>query len=154
MLTADHAVGELSRGIDFDINRPLQTMRQSIVTQLDHDLTPAAGLVLVGHWLATLQPVLRRLDAALGVKSGVARSDIVRNYIGLLVRGKSDFDAIENFRGNTFYKQALRIGLLPRVPARGIGARVAVDDTTCPHLLAHQVYRNIRQLQLQMTGAR
>ena len=91
-------------------------MRQLIVTQLDYDLTPVAGLALVGHYLAALQPVLRRLDAALPVKSGVANSDIVRSYVGLLVQGKSDFDAIENFRGDTFYKQALGIGLLPSSP--------------------------------------
>ena len=57
ILTADHPVGELSRGIDFDINRPLQPMRQLIVTQLDYDLTPVAGLALVGHYLLALQPV-------------------------------------------------------------------------------------------------
>ena len=91
-------------------------MRQLIVTQLDYDLTPVAGLALVGHYLLALQPVFGRLDAALPVKSGVANSDIVRSYVGLLVQGKSDFDAIENFRGDTFYKQALGIGLLPSSP--------------------------------------
>ena len=91
-------------------------MRQLIVTQLDYDLTPVAGLALVGHYLKALQPVLARLDAALSVKSGVVNSDIVRSYVGLLVQGKSDFDAIENFRGDAFYKQALGIGLLPSSP--------------------------------------
>lgn len=91
-------------------------MRQLIVTQLDYDLTPVAGLALVGHYLKALQPVLGRLGAALPVRSGVANSDIVRSYVGLLVQGKSDFDAIENFRGDTFYKQALGIGLLPSSP--------------------------------------
>jgi len=91
-------------------------MRQLIVKQLDYDLTPVAGLALVGHYLKAVQPVLGRLDAALPVKSGVANSDIVRSYVGLLVQGKSDFDAIENFRGDTFYKQALGIALLPSSP--------------------------------------
>ena len=93
-------------------------MRQLIVKQLDYDLTPVAGLALVGHYLKALKPVLGRLDAALPVKSGVANSDIVRSYLGLLVQGKSDFDAIENFRGDTFFKQALGIGLLPSSPTR------------------------------------
>jgi hypothetical protein len=31
-------------------------MRQLIVKQLDYDLTPVAGLALVGHYLKTLQP--------------------------------------------------------------------------------------------------
>jgi hypothetical protein len=91
-------------------------MRQLIVKQLDYDLTPVAGLALVGHYLGALRPVLARLDAALPVKSGVANSDIVRSYLGLLVQGKSDFDAIENFRGDAFFKQALGIGLLPSSP--------------------------------------
>ena len=98
------------------MSKPLPTMRQLIVTQLDYDLTPVAGLALVGHYLKALQPVLARLDAALSVKSGVVNSDIVRSYVGLLVQGKSDFDAIENFRGDAFYKQALGIGLLPSSP--------------------------------------
>ena len=56
-------------------------MRQLIVKQLDYDLTPVAGLALVGHYLKAVQPVLGRLDAALPVKSGVANSDIVRSYV-------------------------------------------------------------------------
>ena len=91
-------------------------MRQLIVKQLDYDLTPVAGLALVGHYLNALRPVFARLDAALPVKAGVANSDIVRSYLGLLVQGKSDFDAIENFRGDAFYKQALGIALLPSSP--------------------------------------
>jgi hypothetical protein len=88
-------------------------MRPLIVKQLNYDLTPVAGLALVGHHLKRLAPVFKRIDKALPVRSGVKNSDIVRSYLGLLVQGKSDFDAIENFRGDTFYKQALGIELLP-----------------------------------------
>jgi len=91
-------------------------MRKLIVKQLDYDLTPVAGLALVGHYLKTIRPVLGGLDAALPIKGGVSHSDIVRSYVGLLVQGKSDFDAIENHRGDTFYKQALGITLLPSSP--------------------------------------
>jgi Transposase DDE domain group 1 len=91
-------------------------MRPIQVKQLDYDLTPTAGLALVGHFLKTLAPALADVDAALPVRSGVATSDIVRSYLGLLVQGKSDFDAIENLRGDKFFKQALGIGLLPSSP--------------------------------------
>jgi hypothetical protein len=60
--------------------------------------------------------VLAQVDAALPVRSGVASADIVRSYLGLLVQGKSDFDAIENVRGDKFFKHALGIGLLPSSP--------------------------------------
>ena len=96
--------------------RPPKTMRQLIVKQFDYDLTPVAGLALIGHYPAALRPTLERLDVALPVKSGVANSNIMRSYFGLLVQGKSDFDAIENFRGDTFYKQAPGIKLLPSSP--------------------------------------
>lgn len=91
-------------------------MRPFMVMQLDHDLTPVAGLALVGHHLQRLTPVFRQIDGALPVSGGVAVSDILRSYVGLLVQGKSDFDAIENFRGDAFFKHALNIRLLPSSP--------------------------------------
>ena len=95
---------------------PESAMRQFIVKQLDYDLTPVAGLALVGHHLQRLVPVFEQIDRALPVKTGVTNSDIVRSYLGLLVQGKSDFDAIESFRGDAFFKQALDITLLPSSP--------------------------------------
>ena len=91
-------------------------MRPIKVKQLNYELTPTAGLALVGHLLKSLAPALADVDAALPVRAGVATSDIVRSYLGLLVQGKSDFDAIENLRGDKFFKQALGIGLLPSSP--------------------------------------
>lgn len=91
-------------------------MRKLIVKQLDYDLTPVAGLALVGHYVQSLSAPFKRMDGAQPVRSGVTHSDIVRSYLGLLVQGKSDFDAIENFRGDTFFKQALGITLLPSSP--------------------------------------
>jgi hypothetical protein len=80
-------------GVSFPVSPTLlKPIRQLIVKQLDYDLTPVAGLALVGSYLKVLQPVLGGLDAALPVKNGVANSDIVRSYLGLLVQGKSDFD--------------------------------------------------------------
>ena len=84
-------------------------MRKLIVKQLDYDLTPVAGLALVGHYLNSLREAFKRVDAAHPVRTGVPNSDILRSYLGLLVQGKSDFDAIENFRGDAFFKQALGI---------------------------------------------
>jgi hypothetical protein len=91
-------------------------MRTIEVKQLDDDLTPTAGLALVGHFLKTLAPVLADVDAALPVRTGVASSDIVRSDLGLLVQGKSDFDAVEKLRGDKFFEQALGIGLPPSSP--------------------------------------
>ena len=51
-------------------------MRQLIVKQLDYELTPVAGLALVGRYLLAFQPTLARLDAALPIKGGVAHSGL------------------------------------------------------------------------------
>ena len=73
-------------------------------------------MVLVAHMLQAMRPVLARIDAALPIKGGVANSDIIRSYLGLLTQGKRDFDTVENFRGDAFFKQSLGIGLLPSSP--------------------------------------
>ena len=91
-------------------------MRKIEVKQLEYDLTPVGGLALVGHYLKVMAPQWAQLDAALPVRSGVSNSDIVRAYLGLLVQGKSDFDAIEGYRGDKFFKEALGIGLLASSP--------------------------------------
>jgi hypothetical protein len=65
-------------------------MRPLIVKQLNYDLTPVAGLALVGHHLKRLAPVFKQIDKPLPVRTGVCNSDIVRSYVGLLVQGKSD----------------------------------------------------------------
>jgi hypothetical protein len=91
-------------------------MRRIEVKQLDYDLTPVGGLALVGHYLKALTPQWARLDATLPVRGGVSNSDVLRSYVGLLVQGKSDFDAIEGYRGDKFFKEALGIELLPSSP--------------------------------------
>ncbi len=50
------------------------------------------------------------------IARSVANTDILRSGLGLLVQGKSDFDTIENFRGDAYFKQALGIKLLPSSP--------------------------------------
>ncbi len=112
-------------------------MRQLIVKQLDYDLTPVAGLALVGHYLNAVRPVLDRLDAALPIRAGVSTADVCRAYLGLLVQGKSDFDAIENFRGDAFFKQALGIGLLASSPTlrQRLDARAAEMFDFCPQMI-------------------
>jgi hypothetical protein len=91
-------------------------MRRIEVKQLDYDLTPVGGLALVGHYLKALAPQWAQLDAALPIRAGVSNSDVLRSYLGLLVQGKSDFDAVEGYRGDKFFKAALGIGLLPSSP--------------------------------------
>ena len=86
------------------------------VRQLKYDLSPVAGLALVGDHFKGFEPVPKLLDKPPPVCAGVSNSDILCRDLGLLVQGKSDFDAIENHWGDKFYKHALGIELLPSSP--------------------------------------
>jgi Transposase DDE domain group 1 len=119
-------------------------MRPIRVTQLSYELTPTAGLALVGHHLKSIASVLAEVDSALPVRSGVANADVVRSYLGLLVQGKSDFDAIENVRGDKFFKHALGIGLLPSSPTlrQRMDARAVALGGFVPAMIEHLLERS------------
>lgn len=113
------------------------SMQPLIVKRLAYDLTPVAGLTLVGHHLRRLAPVFADIDRALPVRTGVATSDVLRSSLELLAQGKSDFDAIENFRGDAFYTRALGIELLPSSPTlrQRLDARAADLFDFVPELI-------------------
>jgi hypothetical protein len=90
------------------------------------DLTSNAGLALVGQYVKRLG-ISGRADAkfAVGV-GGIANSDILKRSLGLLVQGKNDFDAIEAFRQDDFFKRSLGIGAVPSSPTmRRVGVSLA-----------------------------
>ncbi len=88
-------------------------MTDFIIKKLPYDLTSHAGLALVGQYMKRLgisAGVDRKFPVGVG---GIANSDILKSYLGLLVQGKNDFDAIEAFRGDDFFTRALGVGVVP-----------------------------------------
>ena len=80
--------------------------------QSTRHITSYAGLILVGQCLEAAR--LDLLDKKFPVPKGqIPTPDIVKSYIGLLALGKSDFEAIEAFRKDRFFRQALGIGTVP-----------------------------------------
>ncbi len=90
-------------------------MTDFIIKKLPYDLSSHAGLALIGQYLKRIR-VNSLIDPAFAVRSGVANSDILKSYLGLLCLGKNDFDAIENFRDNAFFKRALDLTDVPSSP--------------------------------------
>lgn len=91
-------------------------MTEFIIKKLPYDLTSNAGLALVGQCIERLD-ISKRIDRKFPVGiGGIANSDIIKSYLGLLVQGKNDFDAIEAFRSDDFYKRSLDIGSVPSSP--------------------------------------
>jgi hypothetical protein len=72
------------------------------------ELTSHAGLGLIGQCFQAAQ-VEAVLDPRFPVSQGMRTSDVVKSMIALLSLGKSDFEAIEPFRGDRFFKRALNL---------------------------------------------
>ena len=88
-------------------------MTEFIIKKLPYDLTSNAGLALVGQYIKRLginDLVGRKFPVGVG---GISNSDIVKSYLGLLVQGKNDFDAVEEFRGDAFFSRALDVSTVP-----------------------------------------
>jgi Transposase DDE domain group 1 len=76
------------------------------------NLTSYSGLALIGQCCQAAQ-VEAVIDPKLPVSQGMRTSDIVKSVIGLLSLGKSDFEAIEPFREDRFFKEALSLSKIP-----------------------------------------
>lgn len=86
-------------------------MRRFHLKESSRHLTATAGLMLIGQCRA-LTP-LERLDIRMPKRGKIRLSDVVKSYVGLLTLGKSDFEAIEAFRRDRFFQEALGIGQVP-----------------------------------------
>lgn len=88
-------------------------MTDFIIKKLPYDLTSNAGLALVGQYMNRLA-INKRIDGKFPVGvGGISNSDILKSYLGLLVQGKNDFDAVEEFRGDDFFTRALDVATVP-----------------------------------------
>jgi len=117
------------------------------------NLTSYSGLALIGQCCQAAQ-VEAVIDPRLPVSQGMRTSDVVKSMVGLLSLGKSDFEAIEPFREDRFFKEALGLTKIPssawmrqRLDARGAELRELTDElslrllerTEAP-ITAHQGY--------------
>lgn len=90
-------------------------MSDFLIKQLPYELSSHAGLALVGKYLAHIN-LNALVDPRFPVRSGVPNSAIIKSYLALLCQGKSDFEAIEAFRGDAFFARALRLSAVPSSP--------------------------------------
>ena len=90
-------------------------MTEFVIKKLPYDLSSHAGLAFIGKYLKRVN-VNALIDPKFPVRSGVANSEILKSYLALLCLGKSDFDAIESFRDNAFFKRALGLSTVPSSP--------------------------------------
>lgn len=74
----------------------------------DEFYTSHSGIALIGLCLNRYTSLAKLLAGVSKLKKGaISHADVVRSYIGLLCLGKSDFAAIEGFRQDRFFREAL-----------------------------------------------
>ena len=88
-------------------------MRRFIIEQSDAEFTSHSGLALVGMALNSHGGLPEVVDREVPLRHGIAHSDVLRSYIGLLCLGKSDFEAASNVREERFFAEALGISTVP-----------------------------------------
>lgn len=88
---------------------------QFTISATDEILVSHSGLALVGALLQGTNLRSRAGDIRLGDRKrpAVSHGDVVTAMIGLLCLGKPDFDAIEAFREDDFFRQALGLESVP-----------------------------------------
>ena len=79
-------------------------------------LTALGGLPLVGQTMARFSQLRQLIDPRFPVRSGIPNSDILLAQLALLCQGKSDFDAIERYRRDPFFQQAMGLRAVPASP--------------------------------------
>ena len=100
----------------------------------NRQLTSYAGLSLIGQCCEAAQ-VERVLDRRIPVSAGMTTGDLFKSVVGLISLGKNDFEAIEPFRHDRFFREALDIGKVPssewmrqRLDVKGAELREHTDE--------------------------
>lgn len=88
-------------------------MRRFIIEQSDAEFSSHSGLALIGMALNRHSGLSKTVDQQVELRHGIAHSDVLSAYIGLLSLGKSDFEAMSNVRDDRFFVEALGISTVP-----------------------------------------
>jgi hypothetical protein len=93
-------------------------MKRFIIEKSEDEFyTSHSGVALIGLCLNRYTSLSKRLAEVSRLKKGaIAHTDVVRSYLGLLCLGKSDFAAVEGFRRDRFFREALGLKEVPSEP--------------------------------------
>jgi hypothetical protein len=89
-----------------------------VIEETDEVLVSHSGLAMVGALLGSTD-IAKRADALQlpgKPRPGTRHADVLLSQIGLLCLGKSDFNDIEPFREDEFFRQALGLETVPSEP--------------------------------------
>ncbi len=83
-------------------------MRRFKIEQSDEEFyTSHSGVSLIGLTLNCFTSIPATLAEVAPTNDQISHADVIRSYCGLLAQAKSDFVAIEQFRGDDFFRESL-----------------------------------------------
>ena len=89
-------------------------MKKLIIEQSDREFyTAHSGLSLVGLCVNKHTELCKKLSKHDNGKEKITSAEVIKSYLGLLCTGKSDYEAVENMRGDDYFKVALGIKNVP-----------------------------------------
>lgn len=89
-------------------------MRRFKIEQSDEEFyTSHSGISLVGLALNRFTSFPATLAKVAPTNDQITHADVIRSYCGLLAQAKSDFVAIEQFRGDDYFRESLGNKLVP-----------------------------------------
>lgn len=118
---------------------------QFIISTTKEVLLPQSGLSLVGALLqdSELRPRIDALDVEGYARPEVKHGDVVAAAIGLLCLGKSDFNDIEAFREDEFFRLSLGLREIPSEPT--LRQRLDAIRDACGAILREESARMVRR---------
>lgn len=122
----------------------MNTMPIRLEQSKNEIITSHAGLALIGQALGCTD--LKEQLAPLAFRKGIPHRDIIASYLGLLALGKTDYEALNNYRDDAFFKEALGLTRTPsaermrqRLDEQAEDYRVAVEIAALDFLMHHNV---------------
>ena len=88
-------------------------MKRFKIVRSNAEITGQSGLALIGQAIKHYTNLSQELDKQIPLRHGIAHSDVIKSYLGLLCVGKNDFEAINTIDSELFYTSALNIKELP-----------------------------------------
>jgi hypothetical protein len=122
-----------------------------IISETDEVLVSHAGLALVGSLLegTNLRKRINDLQVPGFVRPEVKHGDVVTAAIGLLCLGKSDFNDIEPFREDEFFRRALGLKSIPSEAT--LRQRLDAMQDACGGILREECAALIRRQVRKLT---
>lgn len=125
-----------------------------IIEESNEVLTTHGGLAVVGQLLqkTRLQERLNATHLPGRPRPAVSHGDVVASYIGLLCLGKNDFDHIEAYRSDPFFRVAVGVDAVPSSPTLRQRLDQAAGQAGWEAILREENVRLLATLRVPLTG--